>query len=330
MKQRLFSGVQPTGLVHIGNYLGAFANWARLQEEYDSVFCVVDLHALTVKSEGPGLAERSLELATMVLASGVDPEKATLFIQSHVPEHTELTWIFNTVTPMGELGRMNQFKDKARQHKANVNVGLFDYPVLQAADILLYKAAAVPVGEDQVQHVELTREIARRFNARWGATFPEPEARVCEARRVMGLCGRSKMSKSLGNYIAIEESPEEIWRKLAPAVTDTARVRRKDPGEPTRCNIYSFHRFFSSSETLGWVEQGCRVAEMGCYDCKKRLAQHMEEVLGPIRERAAKLRARPERVREILESGAGRCRAIARETMAEVRERLGLMPRCSR
>ncbi len=324
MKPRLFSGIQPTGLVHIGNYLGAFANWSKLQEEYDSIFSVVDLHALTVRIDGPTLAERSFELAVMVLASGIDPEKATLFVQSHVPEHTELTWILNTVTPMGDLGRMTQFKDKSRRNQGNINVGLFDYPVLQAADILLYKAEVVPVGEDQVQHIELTREIARKFNARWGKVFPEPKAKVSEAKRVMGLDGKAKMSKSLGNYIALSEEPEEVWKKLAPAVTDTARVRRKDPGEPTRCNIYSYHRYFSPEETLRWVEDGCRNATIGCFECKKRLAAHMEEVIGPIRERAEELRARPDYVKDVLREGAKRCREIARETMEEVRTHLGL------
>lgn len=327
MSKRLFSGIQPTGLVHIGNYLGAFANWVRLQDEFDAIYCVVDLHALTVRIDGPTLAERSREVAISILAAGVDPERATLFVQSQVPQHSELAWVLSTVTPMGDLGRMTQFKDKAAQHKANVNVGLFSYPVLQAADILLYKAAAVPVGEDQLQHVELTREVARRFNSRWAKVFPEPEAHVSEAKRILGLDGKSKMSKSLDNYIGVEEDPKAIWGKLSQAVTDTARVRLRDPGEPDICNVYnSYHLHFSTDETLRWVEEGCRAGSFGCFQCKRKLAEHMEERLGPIRERGAELRARPDYVADVLATGARRCRAIAAETMAELREVLGLSP----
>jgi tryptophanyl-tRNA synthetase len=325
MQPRLFSGMQPTGDFHIGNYLGAVENWARLQEDHDAIYCVVDLHALTVEHPAEEMAERTLALATMILAAGVDPEKATLFVQSQVPEHSELCWVLNTVTPMGELHRMTQFKEKSDQHQRNINVGLFGYPVLQAADILLYKAAVVPVGEDQVQHIELSRDIARRFNNRFGFTFPEPGAKLTEARRIIGTDGARKMSKSLGNHLGVEETADERWKKLAQAVTDPARVRRDDPGEPTKCNVYAWHGFFSSDETLGWVEEGCRTAGIGCFDCKKRLAEHMEETLGPIRERAAELKANPGRVREILAAGAERCRGIAQETMAEVRERLGVL-----
>ncbi|MDY0058972.1 MAG: tryptophan--tRNA ligase [Myxococcota bacterium] len=325
-KERLFSGVQPTGLVHIGNYLGAFANWIRLQEEHEAIFSVVDLHSLTVHASERPLAERTRELATMILASGVDPARATLFVQSHVPEHCELTWLLNTVTPLGDLHRMTQFKDKARQNKGNINMGLLGYPVLMAADILLYRAKVVPVGEDQLQHLELAREIARQFNGIYGPCFPEPAARLTEARRVMGLDGESKMSKSLNNYIALEEPFAEYWPRLARAVTDPARVRKSDPGEPTKCNVYAYHTFFSDDDTLGWVEQGCRRAEFGCFDCKRRLAEGMERLLAPIRERAAELRARPAAVDEVLAAGAQRCRAIARETMREVRDRMGLVP----
>lgn len=324
-QERLFSGVQPTGLVHIGNYLGAFASWAQLQHEHESIFSVVDLHSLTVRSDDERLHERTRELAIMIMASGVDPECATLFVQSHVPEHCELAWVLNTVTPLGDLHRMTQFKDKARQNRANVNLGLLAYPVLMAADILLYKASVVPVGEDQLQHLELAREIARHFNAAYGETFVEPKARLSQARRVMGLDAQSKMSKSLGNYIALAETYEQYWPKLARAVTDPARVRRSDPGEPTNCNVYAYHTFFSPEDTLRWVEEGCRGARIGCIDCKRKLAEHMEQRLAPIRERATELRQQPGRVDEILAAGAEHCRAIARETMREVRDRLGMM-----
>ncbi|MBM4319869.1 MAG: tryptophan--tRNA ligase [Deltaproteobacteria bacterium] len=325
-RERLFSGVQPTGLVHIGNYLGAFANWVQLQDGHEAIFSVVDLHALTVRSEDGDLRQRTVELATMILAAGVDPERSTLFVQSHVPEHCELTWILNTVTPLGDLHRMTQFKDKARQNRANLNMGLLGYPVLMAADILLYKARIVPVGEDQLQHLELAREITRHFNSIYGEIFPEPQPRLTQARRVMGLDAQSKMSKSLDNYIALEETFAQYWPKLARAVTDPARVRRSDPGEPTNCNIYAYHTFFSPEETLRWVEEGCRGALIGCIDCKRRLAEQMEQRLAPVRERAAALRGTPGRVEEILAAGAERCRAIARATMKETRERLGMMP----
>jgi len=325
-KQRLFSGIQPTGDFHLGNLLGAVHNWVELQDEYDAIYCVVDLHALTIPYPVEEMAERTAALVTMLLASGIDPERATVFVQSHVPEHSELCWILNTVTPLGELQRMTQFKEKSGQHRKSVNVGLLAYPVLQAADILLYKAAAVPVGEDQVQHVELSRDVARRFNNRWGDTFPEPEAVVSEARRILGTDGARKMSKSLGNHLGVEETAEERWKKIAPAVTDPARVRRNDPGDPLVCNLYSWHGYVSSEETLEWVREGCRTADIGCFDCKKRLQEHLEELLGPIRERAADLHAHPERVREVMAAGAARCRRIARETLDEVRERLGLLP----
>ncbi len=321
----LFSGIQPTGTVHIGNYLGALSNWARLQDEFPSYFCVVDYHAITIPNDVAGFAARTIETAIAVLAAGVDPGNAVLFVQSHVPQHTELCWVLNTVTPMGDLHRMTQYKQKAAQHNST-DVGLFDYPVLQAADIMLYRATVVPVGEDQVQHVELTREIARQFNGRYGQTFPEAKPYLTEATRVMGLDGEQKMSKSLGNFIAIDETPAAVWDKLKPAKTDPARMRRSDPGDPERCNIYSYHRLFSSPETLAWAADGCKTAGIGCFDCKKRLAEHMEATLGPVREAVFDWRKRPDDVRDILAGGAARCRAVAAETMALVHERLGLLP----
>jgi tryptophanyl-tRNA synthetase len=317
--------MQPTGDFHMGNYLGAVRNWVELQAEFDAIYCVVDLHALTVPYDVKEMADRTRTLAANILASGVDPDRATLFVQSHVPEHTELAWVLNTVTPMGELGRMTQFKEKSEQHQKNVNVGLFSYPVLQTADILLYKAQAVPVGEDQVQHIELARDIARKFNKRYGRTFPEPRPHLTAARRVIGTDGVKKMSKSLDNHLAVEDSPKARWKRLSRAATDPARVRRDDPGDPDKCNIYSWHTYFSSQETLDWAANGCRTAEIGCFDCKQRLDRHIEETLGPIREKAAELKANPSQVDEILAAGAERCREIARETLAEVKDRLGLL-----
>ncbi len=240
---RVFSGIQPSGELHIGNYLGAVQNWVGIQRRYESLFCIVDYHAITVPYDPRELPVRTTELAISLLAAGIDPAVATLFVQSAVPEHTELAWIFNTITPLGELERQTQFKDKA-QRQESVAAGLLNYPVLQAADILLYRADTVPVGEDQVQHLELSRDTARRWNARFAAEepyFPEPAALLTPTRRILGLDGQAKMSKSMGNTIGLLESPEEIWAKLRPAVTDPKRVRRTDPGTPEVCNIYHLH-----------------------------------------------------------------------------------------
>src|ERR1700674_2450160 len=240
---RIFSGIQPSGSLHIGNYLGAVKNWVDLQHKYESFFCIVDYHAITQPYEPADLRARTLDMALSLLAAGLDPTKCTLFVQSMVPEHTELAWIFNTLTPLGELERQTQFKDKA-QRQESVPAGLLNYPVLQAADILLYRATVVPVGEDQVQHLELSREIARRWNARFaGGTpfFPEPKPLLTPTRRIMGLDGQSKMSKSMGNTIGLLEEPEEIWAKLRPAVTDPKRVHRTDPGTPEVGTTYHRH-----------------------------------------------------------------------------------------
>ncbi len=323
---RIFSGIQPSGELHIGNYLGAVRNWVELQHQHECFICIVDYHAITQDYDASMLESRTLEMAVGLLAAGIDPEKCVLFVQSHVPEHTELCWVFLTVTPLGELERMTQFKDKA-QRQESVLSGLLSYPVLQAADVLLYKADTVPVGEDQLQHVELMREIARKWNARYGAGFfPEPEARVGQARRILGLDGGAKMSKSLGNTVGILEEPDRIWERLRPAKTDPARVTRSDPGDPEKCNLYTLHQHFSPAETVAEVADKCRSAGWGCLDCKRVLARNMAETFAPMRARAADLKARPEGVGEILAGGADRARAVAAETMRGVRERLGLMP----
>lgn len=323
---KLFSGIQPTGSLHIGNYLGAVQNWTELQHEHDAIFCVVDYHAITLPQDGPGLSERSLDLAATLLACGIDPDRATLFVQSHVREHTELAWIFNTVTPMGDLSRMTQFKDKSERNQKSINAALFTYPVLQTADILLYRASVVPVGEDQVQHIELAREICRKFNARFGEVFPEPKPLLSRARRIMGLDGQAKMSKSLGNHVALDESADEIWAKLRVAFTDPARLRLKDPGHPEVCNIFSLHQSFSPAPEVAEISEECQRAGIGCVDCKKRLLAQLDAHLAPIRDRLNDLRARPDDLRDVLASGARRCRGIAAETMGEVRERVGLLP----
>ena len=321
----LFSGIQPSGELHIGNYCGAIRNWVQLLDRYRCIFCIVDYHAITVSYE-PGELQKRIHQATVAnMAAGLDPARCLIFVQSRVPEHTELAWILNTLTPMGLLGRMTQFKEKAVRHSENVNVGLFDYPVLQAADVLLYRAEAVPVGEDQVQHIEFVRDLARKFNLRFKPYFPEPEAIVPkQGARIMGLDGKSKMSKSLNNYIGMLEEPTAIWEKLRPAVTDENRKRRSDPGNPDICNLYTIHTCFSPPEVQEEVARGCRGAAIGCIDCKRKLFDEMLKTLDPIRARAAELAARPDHVTGVLEEGARRCREMAAATMADVHRLIGV------
>ncbi|MBC7894710.1 MAG: tryptophan--tRNA ligase [Cytophagaceae bacterium] len=321
---RIFSGIQPSGELHIGNYLGAVKNWVELQHEFESIICVVDYHAITGTYEPADLRRRTMEMGISLLAAGIDPAKAVLFVQSRVPEHTELAWIFNTITPVGELERQTQYKEKAGRLES-VPAGLLNYPVLQAADILIYKADTVPVGEDQLQHLELSRDTARRWNAKFvEGYFPEPQAKLTQTRRIMGLDGQAKMSKSLGNTIGLLEPPAAVWEKLRPAMTDPARVRKTDPGNPDVCNIYQLHKAFSTPGTVDHVAVQCRSAGWGCIDCKKVLHASMEQELAPIRERAAALQAEPNKVRELLDDGAQRARRIASGTMSEVRQAMGL------
>ena len=322
---RIFSGIQPSGELHVGNYLGAVKNWVALQGTADAIYCIVDYHAIITAYEPAQLRARRREMAVSLLAAGIDPARATLFVQSDVPEHTELAWILNTVTPVGELERQTQFKEKSHKQES-VNAGLLNYPILQAADILLYRANLVPVGEDQVQHLELSRVIARRWNQQFAADddfFPEPQPVLTPTRRIMGLDGQSKMSKSTGNTIGLLETREEIWAKLRPAVTDPKRIRKTDPGTPEVCNIYHLHKAFSPPPTVEHVAVQCSTAGWGCIDCKKVLAESMEVELVPIRTRAESLRDDPTLVDDALSAGAARCRTLARETMRVVRERMG-------
>ncbi|MDZ7705840.1 MAG: tryptophan--tRNA ligase [Trueperaceae bacterium] len=322
-KTRALTGIQPSGGLHIGNYLGAVKNWVRMSHTHDMLTCIVDYHALTGPVDPAQLQQRTFEMAVAVLSAGLEPDRATLFVQSQVPEVTELTWIYLTMTPLGDLERMTQYKDKAARQQSILS-GLLTYPVLQAADILIYKAAAVPVGEDQIQHIELTREIARRFNQTFGDTFPEPKAVVPElGGRIRGLDGKAKMSKSIGNTIELLEAPDSAWNKLRTAMTDPARLRRSDPGDPHQCNIYNLHRNFSGPDLSETVEVECARAGIGCTDCKAWLFESMERELAPIRERAAELNAKPAEVHEILAAGAARARQIARTTLDEVRDKIG-------
>jgi tryptophanyl-tRNA synthetase len=323
---RIFSGIQPSGEIHIGNYVGAIRNWARLLDQYDCVYCVVDYHAITIEYEVASFQRRILETATILLACGLTPDRCKLFVQSHVPEHMELAWIFNSVTPVGELERMTQFKEKGRQHRNNVNVGLLDYPVLQAADILIYKAGYVPVGEDQIQHVEFSREIARKFNVRFGEVFPEPKVLLSTAPKILGTDGQAKMSKSMNNAIGLLDPPEVVWEKLRTAATCEHRQRRSDPGHPEHCNIFTMHQAFSQPDQISFIDQGCRTAGIGCIECKKILYQNMMEEIGPVQRRVKELHERPETIIEALKSGAARCKSIAEEVMDEVRTKMGTKP----
>lgn len=325
-KKRIFSGMQPSGEAHLGNYLGALRQWVRLQEEADCLFCVVDYHAITAAYEPATLPRRVFDMAVSFLAAGLDPDRSTIFVQSDVPEHTELAWLLNTVTPLGELERMTQFKDKSEGIEA-IPAGLLNYPVLMSADILLYRADLVPVGEDQLQHLELTREIARRWNRQFGDYFPEPQGVMGDARRIRGLDGSAKMSKSRGNTVGMLDEPDAIAARVRTAVTDPQRVRRQDPGRPEVCNVFTLHGYFTPPEQRSEIETGCRAATLGCVDCKRQLASGVADHFAPMRERAAELKARPERVYEILGDGAARGRRLARETLREVRDRMGLVDR---
>ncbi len=322
----VFSGIQPSGELHLGNYLGAVRNWVTLQEQYRTIICIVDYHAITQDYPVKEMRKRVFDMVLDVIALGVDPERTLLFIQSMVPEHTELAWVFDNVTGFGDLERMTQFKDKSQSQPDNINVGLFNYPVLQAADILLYKAQLVPVGQDQVQHIELARRIARSFNHRWGKVFPECEPMLASVPKLLGLDGKAKMSKSLGNHIPLSVlgNDKALRKLLGRAVTDEKRVNREDAGDPDVCNVFTMHKAFSSEEDLAWVREGCTTAGIGCVDCKGRLAANMERHFEGYLDRRAKLLADPKQVEEILHSGAEKARAIARRTMDEVRDKLGL------
>ncbi|WKW11488.1 tryptophan--tRNA ligase [Pseudogemmatithrix spongiicola] len=324
---RVFSGIQPSGELHIGNYLGAVKNWVALQGQHESFFCIVNYHAITVAYLPDDLRRRTRDMAISLLASGLDEAKCTLFVQSDVPEHTELQWIFNTVTPLGELERQVQFKDKAGKQE-QVMAGLLNYPVLQAADILLYLADTVPVGEDQVQHLELSRVVARNWNARFSPDapyFPEPQPKLTPTRRIVGLDGQAKMSKSLGNTIGLLETPDEMWNKLRPAITDPARQRKTDPGTPENCKtVFELHKAFSSAETVKEVDENCRGAKWGCIDCKKVLHANMVAELTPIRTRAEALQANPKQVDALLAEGGRKARAVAQETIRTVKDKMGL------
>ncbi len=321
---RILSGMRPTGPLHLGHLTGAIDNWVRLQDTHACFYSIVDWHALTTDYADPSaVKENVLEVATDWLAAGLDPARSTLFIQSHVPEHAELHLLLSMIVPVPWLERVPTYKEQ-QQNLAGKDLstyGFLGYPLLQTADIIVYKADAVPVGEDQAPHVELTREVVRRFNNFYGPVFPEPKTLLTPVPRIPGTDGR-KMSKSYGNAIYLKDSPEEVRAKLRPMVTDPARQRRKDPGDPDKCPVFDLHRAFSTQETQEWAAAGCRAASIGCLDCKGKLADYLVDRLAQIHARRPEFAARPDTVWDILRDGARRARETAAATMDEVRAAL--------
>jgi len=324
-KGRVFSGARPTGRQHLGNYLGAIQNYVALQEEYDCIYCIVDIHALTTVETTADLKNNTYEMALDWLAAGIRPEESIVFIQSHVPQVMELHTLLSMVTPLGKLTELPTFKEKIRQNPNNVNYGLVGYPVLMTADIVLYKADVVPVGVDQAPHLEFARETVRSFNYRYNTdVLVEPQAKHTEIPKVIGIDGKDKMSKSLDNHIELAATPEETQKRVMQMVTDPARIKRTDPGDPDICNVYSMHKIFSSEEEINMVNFECRRAGIGCVDCKKLFARNLNAHLEPFREKRAEIAQNPDAVWDVLHDGAKRARSIAVGVMEEVREAIGL------
>ncbi|MBI2165972.1 MAG: tryptophan--tRNA ligase [Chloroflexi bacterium] len=329
LKGRVFSGMRPTGRLHLGNYLGALQNWVELQKDYQCIYCAVDVHALTTMKpqEKAELKPNIREMVIDWLAAGVDPQQSIVFVQSHVPEVMVLNTLLSMITPLGWLLRVPTFKEKVRQMEETeetVSYGLVGYPVLMTADIILYKADTVPVGEDQLPHLELAREIVRRFNFWYGETFPEPQGKLTEAPLILGLDGKQKMSKSLDNHVELAASPDETRKRTLTAFTDPQRLRRSDPGRPWVCNVYTLHKYFNPAGAQVVYDE-CTTARRGCVDCKGHLAQAVNTYLAPFRECRREYEANPSLVDAVLADGAHRAAAIARETIREVKERMGLL-----
>jgi tryptophanyl-tRNA synthetase len=321
-KQRVLSGMRPTGRLHLGNYLGALDNWVKLQDEYECFFFIADWHALTTDyADTSSIRPHTREVAIDMLAAGIDPQRSTLFVQSSVPEHAELHLLFSMFIPVPWLERVPTYKEKQQEETSKdlSTYGFLGYPVLMAADILIYRAQVVPVGVDQVAHLELTREIARRFNTTYATVFPEPQPKLTEVPKLLGTDGY-KMSKSRGNTIELADPAEAIAAKVRPMVTDPARKRRTDPGNPDICPVFDYHKVFSPLAVQAEAAQGCRTAGIGCLDCKGMLLKHMIPALSPIQERRTDLARHPERVQEVLHEGAKRAQREAAKTMADVRE----------
>ncbi len=324
-KGRVFSGARPTGRQHLGNYLGAIKNYVALQDDYDCIYCIVDIHALTTVETTADLKTNTYEMALDWLAAGIRPDESIVFIQSHVPQVMELHTLLSMVTPLGKLTELPTFKEKIRQNPNNINYGLVGYPVLMTADIVLYKADVVPVGVDQAPHLEFARETVRSFNYRYNTNvLIEPQAKHTEIPKVIGIDGKDKMSKSLDNHIELAATPEETTKRVMQMVTDPARIKRTDPGNPDVCNVYSMHKIFSSEEEINMVNVECRRAGIGCVDCKKLFAKNLNAHLEPFRARRAEIAQKPDAVWDILHDGAKRARVIAEGVMGEVREAIGL------
>lgn len=324
-RNRVFSGIQPTGdSLHLGNYHGAVQGMLALQETHDCIYAVVDYHAITMPYDPALMPQRVLNIAAEYLAAGLDPERTILMVQSDVPEHVELAWLLGAQMPVPKFEQLPTYKDKKARY-GSASFGLLAYPILMAADILIYKATAVPVGRDQLPHIEFTREVARRFNNTFGQTLPEPQAFQTQGAVVPGLKGPGAMAKSVpGSYIALSDPPEVIRQRLAHAYTDPARQRSTDPGEPTRCNVYAIHQLYTPPEQLEQIANGCRSAGIGCLECKRILADEIVVRLSPIQERRRALLADPDCVRDVLADGARRAHPLARATLTEVKEKMGL------
>jgi tryptophanyl-tRNA synthetase len=324
-KGRVFSGARPTGRQHLGNYLGAIKNYVALQDSYDCIYCIVDIHALTTVETTADLKDNTYEMALDWLAAGIRPDESIVFIQSHVPQVMELHTLLSMVTPLGKLTDLPTFKEKIRQNPNNINYGLVGYPVLMTADIVLYKAEAVPVGVDQAPHLEFARETVRSFNFRYNTdVLIEPQAVHTEVPKVIGIDGKEKMSKSLDNHIELAATPEETQKRVMQMVTDPARIKRTDPGNPDVCNVYSMHKIFSSKEEIDMVNTECRRAGIGCVDCKKLFAKNLNAHLEPFRAKRAEIAHNPDTVWDVLHDGAKRARGIAEGVIEEVREAIGL------
>jgi tryptophanyl-tRNA synthetase len=319
---RVFSGVQPSGLPHLGNYLGAFRNYIALQEGGDAIYCIVDYHALTTTHDGEVIRRNTHDMAIALLALGLDPERAILFRQSDRPEHTELAYLLSTVVPVSWVERTPSFKEKKRNRPDDVNHALLTYPVLQTADIAIYRARRVPVGKDQSAHLELAREILRAWNRRYGELFVEPEAVFTDSPVILGTDGAQAMSKSVGNVIEILADEDVVRRQVMSMVTDTQRILRTQPGRPEVCNVCQLHRYFGDDYEYIW--DGERTARTGCVDTKKLLAERIISYFAEARERRRELESRPDYVEEVLRAGAERLAPLAAETLAEVHDRMGL------
>ncbi|NSW53938.1 MAG: tryptophan--tRNA ligase [Anaerolineae bacterium] len=327
-KGRVFSGARPTGRQHLGNYFGAIQNYVALQQDYDCVYCIVDVHALTTMETTENIRQNTLEMALDWLAAGIDPAQSILFVQSHVPQVLELHTYLSMVSPLGKLSELPNFKEEVKNHPNNVNYGLLGYPVLMTSDIVLYKTNVVPVGVDQQSHLEFARETVRSFNYRYQTdVLIEPQMKLTAFPKILGTDGKAKMSKSLDNHIEMASTPEETTQRVMSMLTDPQRLRRTDPGDPDVCNVYSLHKIFSKPEDVERINRECRTAEIGCVQCKRLLAENINSYFAPYREKRAALEEKEDEVWDILADGAKRASAIAEQTMIEVRDAIGLAPR---